>query len=125
MSILIRIPSELEQALIDRAKVAGMDVQHYVEHIIKEDTKLDVASATEDELLKKVNLGIAQEKWERYHTLRSKREEETLSSTEHAELISISDEIEEANARRMPYLLQLAKLKNRSLEELIRELKTN
>ena len=46
MSILIRIPSELEQALIDRAKVAGMNVQHYVEHIIKEDTKWDVASAS-------------------------------------------------------------------------------
>jgi len=125
MSILIQIPTELEQALINRAKKAGMDVQHYVEHIIKEDTELKATSATEEELLKKINLGISQEKWERYHTLQGKRDEECLSSKEHAELIAISDEIEEANARRMPYLLQLAKLKNRSPEELMRELKTN
>lgn len=60
--------------------------------------------------------------WERYDQLKEKREAEQLSEAEQHELIEISDQIEESNATRMPFLIELAKPRKISLETLLEQL---
>lgn len=77
---------------------------------------------TENSLLMKINTGLGQDIWEAYHHLIKKRDNRNLSSTEHQELIAYSDLIEETNARRMRYLLELARLRKISLDTLMMDL---
>jgi pantothenate kinase len=65
---------------------------------------------------------LSQNTWQRYHHLIDKREAETLTASEQTELITISDQIEMANARRMESLVKLAQLRQTSLEELMSRL---
>ena len=76
----------------------------------------------ESELLRKINLGLSQESWQRYHELIEKRRAETLTANEQAELIAFSDQIERANARRMEYLVKLAQIRQTSLDVLMKNL---
>ncbi len=79
-------------------------------------------SEAESRLLEQINLGLSQEDWERYHKLIAKRRAETLTHDEQQELIALSDRIEEANARRIEYLVELARLRGTTLDELMGQL---
>lgn len=60
----------------------------------------------ESELLKKINAGLPAEIHQRYRTLRVKRQKETLTETEHKELISITETIEEFDVQCLQWLIQ-------------------
>ena len=77
---------------------------------------------TEAELLQSINLGFSEEWWQRYHELVTKRRAESLTPNEHQELLTLTDQLENANARRVANLIELAKLRNTSLEALMRDL---
>ncbi len=76
----------------------------------------------ESELLKKINAGLPAEIHQRYRTLRVKRQKETLTETEHKELISITETIEEFDVQCLQWLIQLAKLRNITLDQLTKQL---
>ena len=71
--------------------------------------------AGESRLLQQINLGISAT-WQRYQELKAKRRAETLSQSEQEELIAISDEIEQANARRLQALAQLTILRQTTVD---------
>src|SRR6188474_808619 len=52
-------------------------------------------------LLQEINQGLSQVAWDQYHALVKKRRAGTLTPEEHETLIALSDEIEEANTRRI------------------------
>ena len=68
------------------------------------------------------HLGIAPATWRRYDELKAKRRAAMLSEAEHAELIAIGDQVEIVNARRIVDLIQLASLRNTTLDALMDEL---
>lgn len=76
----------------------------------------------EADLLQKINSSLSHIAWSRYRELLAKREAETLTPTEQIELITISDQIEEANVERMSYLAALAGLRQTTIPALMREL---
>ena len=51
-----------------------------------------------------------------------KRDSETLKPAEQRQLVDLSDQIEQANARRMGLLVELARLRGVSVEALMRDL---
>ncbi len=61
--------------------------------------------------------------WSRYHELEAKRDAESLvpDGPEHRELIGMTDEIEEWNARRVGLLLDPARIRKCSIDEVMRE----
>ncbi len=125
MSITIHIKEDLEKYLRQRAAAEGYPLDDYIAKILELQlpSKATQSSKQQElELLQKISLGIPAIVWERYEELKKKRLDETLSPSEHKELISISDSIEEANARRMPYLVELSKLRQLPLETLFQEL---
>lgn len=52
-------------------------------------------------LLQKINRSLARIQWQRYRELICKRQAEILMSEEQAELMAPSDQLEEANAKRI------------------------
>ena len=127
MSITIQLSPELEERLRESAAEAGMNVDQYVIEILKGSVKpgpsIELSpEEKERRLLQKINLGIPVATWKRYNYLKSLRDNEQLDPEEHVELIRISDQIEEANAERMKYLIELSKLKQVPLKELMNSL---
>ena len=76
----------------------------------------------EADLLMNINQGLAPKVQEQYDELIAKRRAESLTPKEYDELLSISDQIENMEARRMEYLAELARLRKVSLHDLMESL---
>jgi hypothetical protein len=72
--------------------------------------------------VQQINLGLPPTTWQRYHELARKLEDETLRPDEQQALIAITDQIEQANVRRIAALLKLAQIHNTTLDQLIDQL---
>jgi len=71
-------------------------------------------------LLHKINQSIPFQ--DHYNTLIAKRQSETLTIEEYEDLLRLSAQIEELEAKRIEYLTELATLRQTSLTDLIQEL---
>jgi hypothetical protein len=131
MTVTIDLAPELEARLRDEAARQGLDPSVLVRRALEERLRAAGAngangpsplSAEESKLLQNINLGLSQATWQRYHELVGKRRAEALGPQEHDELGTLTHQIEEANARRLGHLVQLARLRGATLDEVVRDL---
>jgi hypothetical protein len=124
----IDITHELESRIRQRAAEQGVDVTEYINRTLQEHLRgTEIAetrhlSGEESRLLREINRGLPESTWHRYRELIEKRQADSLETPEQAELIAISDQIEELDARRAERLMELARLRNISLEALLEQL---
>lgn len=76
----------------------------------------------EARLLLKINQGLSPEVQKRYDELIAKRRAESLTTDEYDELLRLTNQIENLEARRMEYLAELARLRQTSLTKLMENL---
>ena len=81
-----------------------------------------VLSQNETELLRKINAGAPSVIQKRYSFLVKKRNSETLNDIELPELLELTAYMENLGVKRLEYLLELAKLRNLSLDEIVEQL---
>jgi len=122
MAINIKLAPPIEERLKHKANRLGKSLDELILEILQEEAATEDFVATEEVLLQQVILGIPPEHWERYYALLKARDESRLTEVEHEELIRLSNEIEERNAKRMPFVFQLAEHRNTSPEALMQEL---
>ena len=84
-----------------------------------------VLSPAEADLLKKINTPPPYEIQQRYNYLIDLRKREKLNDTQYQELLELTNFTENLNVKRLEYLIQLAKLRNVSLDDLIEQLELN
>jgi hypothetical protein len=127
MVLMIELPPELEARLRQEAARAGQKPDSLgrdaLEHWLGQaQPRAGALPRSEADLLLVINQGLAPELWQRYHELIAKRRAETLTPDEQAHLIELSDQIEQANSRRMEALIELASLRQIPLEALMDQL---
>jgi len=81
-----------------------------------------VLSQVEADLLKRINTPPPFEIQQRYNYLIDLRKQEKLTDGEYQELLELTTFTENLNVKRLENLLQLAKLRNISLDDLIEQL---
>jgi len=81
-----------------------------------------VLSQIEADLLKRINTPPPFEIQQRYDYLNGLRKKEKLTDDEYQELLELTSFTENLNVKRLENLLQLAKLRNISLDDLIEQL---
>ena len=81
-----------------------------------------VLSQNKTELLKKINTGAPSVIQKRYNFLVKKRNNETLNDEEYLELLELTAYMENLGEKRLEYLLELAKLRNSTLDEVVEQL---
>lgn len=119
----LALPNGTEAQLRDLAQQQGVSTETYITRLLEAHAQQrDLATASETQLLQLLSLGFNEAQWERYETLKKRRREETLGSAEQAELIALSDRLEEANAKRMAALAELSKRRGTPLRSLMTEL---
>jgi hypothetical protein len=79
----------------------------------------------ESQLLMKINKAISAPLQKRYEDLLTKNREETITPIEHEELLKIIDKVETKNAERLENLIELSRIRNISLDALMRQLHLN
>jgi hypothetical protein len=102
-------PSELEKFAF---RVLALEAQR----------KAPSLPRAEADLLLKINQGVPPEVQERYDELIAKRRVESLTPDEYDELLRLTDQIENAEARRLEHLAELARLRKTSLTALMETL---
>ncbi len=127
MTINLDLPADFEAALREAAQQANLEPDVYIlqtlrehlQHVQQQPPHLPKAEA---DLLQQINLGLSAETWQRYHALVAKRRAKTLTDEEQQALIALSDHLEAANARRMAALVELARLRQTSLAQVMKDL---
>jgi hypothetical protein len=103
MTLTLEISPELAETLRAIAAREGVAPDRYV-------------------LDQRINEGLPEATWERYHALKEKRDAETLTDTEHDELIRLVNEVEGWNVRRLEAVAELAKLRSVPFPEMFKQL---
>lgn len=127
MSLVLQINPSLEKRMRQNAIQKGIDLSQFIVQILElnfpeEKSKPKTIAEHEAQLLQKIELAIPIETWERYHILRAKRQNETIIASEIAEYTAITQKIEAANVQRLAVLIELAKIRKVSLDEVMNQL---
>lgn len=127
-AVTLEITADLESQLRREAAREGLDPQGYILSTLRQRLTGDHrgtaprATAEEASLLRKINQGLPTETWKHYSALKEKRRDESLTAAEQAELVALSDRIEEMNVRRMESVIELARLRQTSVDALMDDL---
>jgi hypothetical protein len=130
MPVTIELTAEMEHRLRREAARQGLEPQAYIARALEQHLRGSEPaggngarlSAREAELIQQINLGLPADLWAEYRELIRKRDEQALTPAEHQRLVSISDQIEQSNARRMTHVAQLARLRGVKLDALMNDL---
>lgn len=85
-------------------------------------TKAPRLSKKETELFLIINQGLPADQQKRIDELTEKMEFESITDAEHAELLRLTDAMEMAQVKRLKAVAELAKVRNVSLSEMMRQL---
>lgn len=127
MSLTIQLPMTTEHYLRENATREGMSLERYIAQLltatsISKSAKKNKKSLTEAELLEHCQLAIQTDDLAEYHRLRTLYKLNKITDEERESLIQLNDLIEIAHAKRMAFVLQLATLRNISLEKAMKDL---
>lgn len=140
MALVLEIPPEQENQIRQAALQAGVSLDTFVLESLMErlsrtqgvqssvaarptaKNNRQALSVAEARLLEKINQSLSQIQWERYRTLIASRQAGTLTPEEHSELITLSDQIEEANVTRIQYVAELAEIQQTTLPAMMKKL---
>ncbi|HUE74625.1 MAG TPA: hypothetical protein VMP01_27405 [Pirellulaceae bacterium] len=105
-------------------KLPPDELNAFVEQVIRlrAQTIAPSLGCRESELMQLINAGLPSPEAARYQELKERRDAELLTPREHAELLELSDRIEELNADRIAALAELAQLRGVSLRQLMDQL---
>ena len=130
MSLTIQIPVTTEHYLREIAKRQGMSLEHYISQLLTDTSistlnKKGKKSITEIDLLQKIQLNIQADDLHEFYRLTQLLKAGKITEKERETLIQLNDLVEIAHAKRMQYVLQLAKLRKVSFDKILTDLGIN
>ena len=120
-TIQIESNISLEQLLKAVSQLPDEEIGRFTEQIVALRARRIAPSLTIDEetLLHRINQALPANDQRRYDALITKRQDETLTSAEHDELLCLADRQEAHDADRLAALSDLARLRGLSLTALM------
>ncbi len=132
MALMIELPSNIEQQLLQGATQKGISLESYLLQLLqiatdlpkKSNKKKRISELSEDDLLLKINSFtlLSESEWADYHRLMVLRRSETLTDNEYQILVHLSKKIEESNVERLKYLVALSKIRSVPLDDVMTDL---
>lgn len=122
--IQIKAQLSMDELLKAIEQLNPPELEQFLSHVVALQAKRKAPSApqVEAELLLKINQGVPSDTQRRYDELIAKRRKETLTPDEYDDLLSMTEQIEHLEARRMEYLAEMARIRKTSLAALMESL---
>jgi predicted transcriptional regulator len=111
---LLQDIAQLDTSSIEQLK-ADMEV-------ILAKRKQIVKQKKEQQLVQKIHQYTASDTYKRYQVLLEKSRLETITTEDYQELMALTTQIENNNTERLEHLMTLAKIRQKSLREVMQEL---
>ena len=123
-TIQIEADLSFEQLLSAARQMSRRELHHFIEQmlLLRAQHERGALPIAESELLLKINQPVPVEMQRRYDELIARRDERTLTPEEHQELLRLTDQVETLEAERIGRLIELAKLRQVSFDEVMRQL---
>ncbi len=124
VQVTSRVEIDFEEVLNGIARLGMTELEQFADKVIALQAQRRARSLpkNEAELLQKINQGLPPEVRKRYAELNAKLHEETIAPEEHQELLQLVDRIELADAERLQHLIELARIRNVSVDTLMNQL---
>ncbi len=108
-------------------RLDNRSLDNFISNIISLRVRRDTPNTQKEEafLLEKINKSLPIEQVDRLRKLNQKRIESGISEQENAELLVLLEKIEKLNVSRLKHLTSLARLRNISVRELMKQLGIN
>ena len=105
-------------------RLDNLSLDIFIDSIVSLRVRREVSNKQKEEalLLEKINKGLSLKQVERFKILDQKRFDEVLSKEEYAELAVLVEKIEALNLKRLKHLIALAKLRNTTVRDLVKQL---
>jgi hypothetical protein len=124
----VQVTSHIEIDVDDMIKGVAQLEPNELEQVVNELLALQARqraislSKNETDLFEQINRGLPQTVRLRYDELTAKLQEETITPSEHEELLRLTDQIEQADVERLRTLIALAQLRQVSVDTLMDQL---
>ena len=122
----VQVQAELSiDKLIEAAgQLSQPELEQFVAQVLALQARRKAPSLSQEEtaLLMRINSGLPAEVRRRYQELIDKRREERLTQNEYEELLRLTDTAEKRQAERLEAMVELARLRNVPLPELMQTL---
>ena len=124
VQIISEVNIDLDKILDGMAQLDLSELERFAFHVnsLIARRKAPSLPKRETELLQQINRGLPVTVRVRYAVLNEKLLDKTLTAAEHQELSALVDQIEQSDAERLKHLIELAQLRNLSLDELMEQL---
>ena len=121
------IQIETDQLLQAALQMPRPEMENFVARLFTLKAKQEAPGLPqrEKELLQQINQGLSPAQARRRKTLATKRHAHTITETELQELLALNDEAERLNVERVKHLVELAALRNVTLDEVMEQLGLN
>ena len=120
----VETPLSSEQLLKAVGQLSSSDLDEFVQRVlvIRAQRKAPHLPQAEAELLVAINRSLPADTQRRYDELMAKRRAEVLTPEDHDELLRLTDEVEAHDTRRVENLVNLAQLRQMTLDQLMEDL---
>ena len=114
----------VDQLLQGAALLGSNELEQFTDRLLalRAHRRAPSLSKREAELLQLINRGIPAEARQRYDELNDALHAETITDDEHQELLKLIEQVEQSDAERLRNLVELAQLRQLSLDELMDQL---
>jgi hypothetical protein len=108
-------------------RLDNRSLDNFITNIISLRARRDTPNTQKEEalLLEKINKSLPFEQVDRLRKLNQKRVKSDISEQENAELLVLLEKIEKLNVSRLKHITALARLRNVSVRELMKQLGIN
>jgi len=124
VQIISEVNIDLDKILDGMAQLDLPELERFAFHVnsLIARRKAPSLPKREAELLQQINRGLPVTVRDRYAILNEKLLDETLTAEEHQEFSALVDQIEQSDVERLKHLIELAQLRNLSLDALMEQL---
>lgn len=115
---------DTNEVLSSLAKLKADELDNFVEKVLslKASRRAPGLSFNETLLLKQINTGLTSEEYQTLEQLGQKLHDETLTTSEHEELMTLTEKLEQRDVERMKAVIELAALRGISLSDVMTQL---
>ncbi|MCP4344533.1 MAG: STAS/SEC14 domain-containing protein [Desulfobacterales bacterium] len=126
---VVRVETEIPFSNLLKAveQLSLSDLEHLMNQVValQARRKAPCLPKEEGELILKISQGLPSGIRKRFGELVARRQDETITSDEHQELLHLTDLIEKSDAERMKHISELSRIRGVPIEILMEELGIN